>query len=230
LKALGRTLTVTGWVLIAVFVLAHAHAWVGSNVALAQLASTAQASRTIPIEDRTVDVTLWSDKRIADFKEALGIPTAPPIAAIRVPRLGIEAPIFPGTDDLTLNRGVGWIKGTAQPGSAGNSGLAAHRDGFFRALKDVAQGDLIELELDGKVKSYLVRSIAIVEPKDVSPLAQVDGTALTLVTCYPFYFVGSAPQRFIVRATPAGPAAADTIEAAAQTPSTNQSTNRSSSN
>jgi sortase A len=229
LKAFGRALTVTGWVLITVFVLAHAHAWVGSNVALAQLAATAPASpRTIPIEERTVDVSLWSDTRIADFREALGIPTAPPIAAIRVPRLGIEAPIFPGTDDLTLNRGVGWIKGTAKPGSDGNSCLAAHRDGFFRALKDVAQGDLIELEMDGTVKNYLVRSIEIVEPKDVSPLAQANGTALTLVTCYPFYFVGSAPQRFIVRATPAGPASVETGSVAAQIPSPNQSTSSSS--
>jgi len=206
LKAFGRTLTVTGWVLIALFAAARVHSWVGSSVALAQIASASQASPlTIPIEDRTVDVSLWSDKRIADFKEALGIPTAPPIAAIRVPRIGIEAPIFPGTDDLTLNRGVGWIKGTAQPGSEGNSCLAAHRDGFFRALKDVTQGDVIELEMDGRVKTYLVRSIEIVDPKNVAPLSQKNGAALTLVTCYPFYFVGSAPQRFIVRATPAGP-------------------------
>ncbi|MFA6957269.1 MAG: class D sortase [Thermoanaerobaculia bacterium] len=206
MKAFGRTLTVTGWVLIALFVAARVHSWVGSSVALAQIASASQASpRTIPIEDRTVDVSLWSDKRVADFKEALGIPTAPPIAAIRVPRVGIEAPIFPGTDEVTLNRGVGWIKGTATPGSEGNSCLAAHRDGFFRALKDVARGDVVELELDGSVQTYAIESIEIVDPKNVASLAQGKEQALTLVTCYPFYFIGSAPQRFIVRATPTAP-------------------------
>lgn len=209
LKALGRVLTTVGWILLAIFAAAHIHARLGSSVALAQLASAAPSTlEQIPIDDAPVDVSLWSDKRIAEFKEALGIPSAPPIAAIRVPRIGIEAPIFRGTDDLTLNRGVGWIAGTAEPGSGGNSGLAAHRDGFFRALKDVAKGDVIELESAGRVQTYAVRSIEIVDPTNVASLRPTTEPALTLVTCYPFYFVGSAPQRFIVRATPVEPAAA----------------------
>jgi sortase A len=194
----------TGWILIAIFAIATIHSWLGSSLALAAVASERQPSiAEMPIDNAPVDVSLWSDGRIAAFKEALGIPMAPPIAAIRVPRVGIEVPVFEGTDEVTLNRGAGWIKGTAAPGSDGNSGLAAHRDGFFRALKDVAQGDLIELETGGRTKRYVIRSIEIVDPTNVAPLAQDGGPALTLVTCYPFYFIGSAPQRFIVRATPA---------------------------
>lgn len=206
MKVLGRLLTLTGWSLIAIFAIASIHSWLGSSIALAEVA----AKRTpvvaeMPMDDGPVDVSLWSDGRVAAFKEALGIPTAPPIAAIRVPRIGIEAPIFPGTDEVTLNRGVGWVPGTAKPGSKGNSCLAAHRDGFFRALKDVVRGDLIELETGGGVQTYAVQSIEIVDPKNIAPLAQGKEPALTLVTCYPFYFIGSAPQRFIVRATPTAP-------------------------
>jgi sortase A len=108
--------------------------------------------------------------------------------------------VLGGTDDWTLNRAVGHIEGTAGPGAAGNSGIAGHRDGFFRGLKDVAVGDAIELETLGAVHHYRVTRTWIVEPDDVSVLDPTASPAVTLVTCYPFYFVGSAPQRFIVRA------------------------------
>ena len=105
-----------------------------------------------------------------------------------------------GTDDFTLNRAVGHIANTARPGSDGNSGIAGHRDGFFRGLKDITPGDAIELEtLDGS-EVYRVERTWIVDPEDVSVLDPTPARSLTLVTCYPFYFIGSAPRRFIVRA------------------------------
>ena len=119
--------------------------------------------------------------------------------------IGLEAPVLEGTDDETLNRGVGHIDGTAIPGAAGNLGIAGHRDGFFRGLKDIAPGDTLELEtLWGQV-TYVVQTIWIVSPEDVSVLDPTPAPSLTLVTCFPFYFVGSAPQRYIVRAVCASP-------------------------
>jgi len=108
--------------------------------------------------------------------------------------------ILPGTDEFVLNRGLGHIEETALPGTSGNSGIAGHRDGFLRGLKDVAVGDAVELEtLQGR-QIYRVERMWVVEPEDVSVLDPTPVQSLTLVTCYPFYFIGSAPQRFIVRA------------------------------
>ena len=106
--------------------------------------------------------------------------------------------MLPGTDDVTLNRGVGWIEGTAGPGSDGNFAVAGHRDGFFRSLKDIEIGDEISIEVLGGQLTYVVDELTVVDPTDVSVLNPRDTPSVTLVTCYPFYFVGSAPQRFIV--------------------------------
>jgi len=146
------------------------------------------------------DQTLWSPARIKAWRSALDEAAPGPLGILRVPRLHIEAPVLAGTDDATLNRGVGHIEDTARPGTAGNAGIAGHRDGFFRALKDVTPGDAIELQtLEGR-EVYRVARSWIVGPDDVSVLDPTPVRSLTLVTCYPFYFVGSAPQRFIVRA------------------------------
>ncbi len=112
--------------------------------------------------------------------------------------------MLPGTDDGTLDRGVGHVANTPQPGADGNSGIAGHRDGFFRGLKDITPGDAIELETFAADDVYRVERIWVVTPEDVSVLDPTSTSALTLITCYPFYFVGSAPQRFIVRATHEG--------------------------
>jgi sortase A len=119
---------------------------------------------------------------------------------LRIPRLGIEVALLDGTDEWTLNRAVGVIEETARPGSAGNIGLAGHRDGFFRALKDIQADDVLEIETISRIDRYRVERFWIVGPDDVSVLDPTPSPAVTLVTCYPFYFVGSAPQRFIVRA------------------------------
>lgn len=123
-----------------------------------------------------------------------------PIALLRISRVGLEVPVFANTSERNLNRGAGWVEGTAAPDDMGNMAIAAHRDGYFRVLEDVAVGDVLELESISRRQAYRVVKLSIVEPGDVSPLDATDTAAVTLVTCYPFYFVGHAPQRYIVRA------------------------------
>jgi sortase A len=146
----------------------------------------------------------WDAKRILAYKKSLGVKMAPTLAVLRVPTAGIEAPVLEGTSDAAMNRGVGHSEGSALPGEVGNVGLAGHRDGFFRALKDVKVGEVVELERQtGKGiarDEYEVERISVVEPSDVSVMATTNDATLTLVTCYPFYFVGSAPRRFVVQA------------------------------
>jgi sortase A len=146
------------------------------------------------------DQTLWSPERIAAWEQAVHQPGRVPLGVLRIRRIQLEAPVLEGTDDLTLNRGLGHIEDTAVPGTDGNSGIAGHRDGFFRALKDVTPGDVIELETLGGTESYRIERTWVVNPEDVSVLDPTARRSLTLVTCYPFYFIGSAPQRYIVRA------------------------------
>ena len=146
------------------------------------------------------DLSLWGSERISAWRQALSESVPPPLAVLRVPKIRLEVAVLPGTDDVTLNRAVGHIDDTALPGTDGNSGIAGHRDGFFRGLKDIAPGDAIELEtLRGK-EMYRVERTWVVSPEDVSVLTATPTRSLTLVTCYPFYHVGPAPQRFIVRA------------------------------
>jgi sortase A len=154
------------------------------------------------------DQTLWSPERIAAWRSAVKDPGAIPLAILRIPRIRLEVPVLDGTDDVSLNRAVGHIADTARPGTDGNSGIAGHRDGFFRGLKDIAPGDSIQLETLLATEVYRVERIWIVDPEDVSVLDPTPARSLTLVTCYPFYFVGSAPRRFIVRAALAEDASA----------------------
>jgi sortase A len=153
----------------------------------------------------TPDQSLWSPERIVAWRAAVGKPAAVPLAVLRIPRLRLEVPVLPGTDDRTLDRAVGHIDDTAPPGGDGNSGIAGHRDGFFRVLKDIAVGDVIELETAKVKEVYRVERTWVVDPEDVSVLDPTPTRALTLVTCYPFYYIGPAPRRFIVRAVLARP-------------------------
>jgi sortase A len=152
----------------------------------------------------TIDQTLWSPQRVAAWQSTLALPRETPLAVLRIARIHLEVPVLEGTDEVTLNRAVGHIADTAAPGDDGNSGIAGHRDGFFRGLKDVGPGDTIELETRQGTETYRIERTWIVDPEDVSVLDPISAPALTLVTCYPFYFIGPAPQRFIVRAVRAG--------------------------
>ena len=161
----------------------------------------AQQRAAVPLARESADMSLWSPQRIRAWQAAVVLPRPAPLAMLRIPRIHLDVPILEGTDDTTLDRGVGHIEDTAAPGAVGNSGLAGHRDGFFRGLKDVAAGDVIEVETVDRIDRYRIDRTWIVQPDDVSVLDPTPDRTLTLVTCYPFYFVGSAPQRFIVRAT-----------------------------
>ena len=122
------------------------------------------------------------------------------IGRLEIPRLNLSVMVREGADEGTLSRAVGHIPGTALPGKMGNVGLAGHRDTFFRALRNIREDDAIEFETTHGAYRYVVKSTKIVTPRDVSVLAASGGENLTLVTCYPFYYVGPAPDRFIVRA------------------------------
>ena len=157
-------------------------------------------TRDLPT-DLPVDYSLWDEGRIEEYEESLEHDFGPPLAIVRIPALDLQVPLLEGTDDLVLNRGVGRIVGTARPGELGNIGIAGHRDGFFRGLKDIGEGDTIELETLTATDIYRIDGITIVTPQDVHVLEHQSVPTLTLVTCYPFYFVGKAPKRYIVSAT-----------------------------
>jgi sortase A len=127
------------------------------------------------------------------------------IGRLEIPRLNLSVMVREGADEGTLRRAVGHIPGTALPGKLGNMGLAGHRDTFFRELRNIREDDAIEFQTARGTYRYLVKSTRIVTPRDVSVLAASGGQNLTLVTCYPFYYVGSAPKRFIVSAEAAIP-------------------------
>lgn len=148
-----------------------------------------------------IDFSLWSDSRIAAYQKAVTEPFGEALAVLRIPTLNLEVPVLEGTDEFVLNRGAGHITATALPGQPGTVGIAGHRDSFFRALKNVHRGDTIEVESRHGSYRYQVDQIFIVNPSDVSVLQTRTIPSLTLVTCYPFYFVGSAPQRYIVEAS-----------------------------
>ncbi len=122
------------------------------------------------------------------------------VGRIEIPRLGVSAVIRAGSDARTLRLAVGYIPGTALPGEGGNIGLAAHRDTFFRRLRDIRADDEIRIVTPDGTFTYTVERTNIVGPRDTWVLDRTAEPTLTLVTCYPFTYVGSAPQRFIVRA------------------------------
>ena len=125
---------------------------------------------------------------------------APARALLRIPRLGLEVPVFADGSAHNLNRGAGLVDPPVPADGSGNIAIAAHRDGYFRPLRLAEVGDVVELEGIGPPRRYRIESLKVVEPTDLSPLAATPGPALTLITCYPFWFAGNAPQRYIVRA------------------------------
>jgi len=123
------------------------------------------------------------------------------VGRVTISRLNMSAVVLEGVDDATLRRSAGHVPSTALPGEAGNFSIAAHRDTLFRPLKDIRLGDEVKFATPQKNMTFRVISTRIVKPTDVSVLApQGDARLLTMITCYPFYYVGSAPERFIVTA------------------------------
>ena len=210
-----RGLLISGLLLLTIFVLAHAHRFIMVRAEMARFeakkldAAARDASiRTVennnPVIDRHQDgkpeYSLWSAQRIKSHQSVLK-ESIEPLAILRIPKLRLEVPVLDGIGEFTLNRGVGRIAGTSFPGKDGNIGIAGHRDGFFRGLKEISTGDVIELVTTSGTDVYLVDRVRVTSPSDLSVLKPRDKPSLTLVTCYPFYFVGPAPRRYIVEAS-----------------------------
>lgn len=205
IESFERIVLATGLMLFGVWLGARIHSVVNSRVAIAQFESANQTESsddvaTLPDPSATmpVDFRLWSPKRVSAYEESLTLKTEPALAILRIPKIHLEVPVFNDTDDLTLNRGVGRILGTARIGEIGNLGLAGHRDGFFRGLQDIESGDVIELVRATHLDQYIVTEISVVTPEHTSVLRRTTVPTLTLVTCFPFYFIGHAPKRYIV--------------------------------
>lgn len=119
---------------------------------------------------------------------------------LSLPRQGVDLNVVEGTTNAALRKGPGHLEGSPLPGAVGNSVIAGHRDTHFRILKDISIGDELWIEIGRKQLVYRVVDTSVVSPDDTRPLRPESGEVLTLVTCYPFYYIGPAPKRFIVRA------------------------------
>ena len=187
-----------------------------AGIVLLMLSTLSRADKQLWIQDpwtsnsiltsvRDPDTSLWNAAQIDRYEESLKVDTAPPLGILTIDKLNIQVPIYNGTDKFILNRGAGRIKGMAKMNEEANLGISAHRDGYFRGLKDIQVGDDIEIQTTRGVEIYAVTAINIVPKSDVSVLNPKTEKTLTLVTCYPFYFVGNAPKRYIVTAIPKSP-------------------------
>ena len=206
MRTIERLSLIAGLALLVVYLGTRIHGEISSRLAMLAFHEV-QSSANVPevsSDGQTVsgvNVSLWSEKRIAAFKQSLAQHFDLPKAVLRISKIHLEVPVFEGTDDLRLNRGLGRIRGTGLLGMNGNVGIAGHRDGFFRGLKDIQTGDNVDLVMPDRTEKFAVDKIQIVDPDNVSVLQPGPTSSLTLVTCYPFYFIGSAPQRYIVHAS-----------------------------
>jgi sortase A len=154
----------------------------------------------------TVEARRFQAQQAAEFARAAGTRAPLTVRAgglvgmLDVPRLQLSTPVIEGDDDATLKRAVGHLPDTPMPWQPGNSAMAGHRDGLFRPLKDIKVGDEIVFRSSREELRYRVTKTTIVEPDDISVLADRGASSLTLITCYPFYYVGNAPRRFVVHA------------------------------
>ena len=195
MRFLERISLLTGSILVALAGLAWADGFIHSHSAVAEFDR---------IKERAVapaDQVAWSERRKTEYRASLSKQAGSTLSVLRISSTGIEVPVFDSTSKTALNRGAGHIVDSALPGMEGNIAIAGHRDGFFRGLKNITVGAEIQLiTIDGQ-QNFRVAELMIVDPLDVSVLEPTDKTVITLVTCYPFHFVGAAPERFIVRAT-----------------------------
>jgi sortase A len=202
---LEKLLLFFGILLLSVYVANRIYSAVYSQASMQSFWAD-EASPELVVEAQSVwhsgipDFRLWSEKRIRAYETSLAAIVSPPLGVLEISGIQLRVPVLEGTDELTLDRAVGHIPGTAPLGETGNIGIAGHRDGFFRGLKDVHVGETIDVYTQRGRSRYAVDEIETVSPDDVSVLAPRAKPSLTLVTCYPFYFVGSAPLRYIVHA------------------------------
>lgn len=150
-----------------------------------------------PPQAKPPDTTEWSQTRRAAWQASPKTDSGTPLGVLSIASIGLSVALLEGTDEVTLNRGVGRVAGTR---IEANLGISGHRDGFFRGLRNVALGDRVRLETPGAAHEYEVRSVSVVSPEDVHVLDPTPEPTLTLVTCFPFFALGPAPKRFIVHA------------------------------
>jgi sortase A len=147
------------------------------------------------------DTSLWAAGRIADYQASLESELPDVLGVLEIPSVGLKVPVYTSNTELVMDRAAGIIDGMSYPHEPGNIGISSHRDGYFRVLKDVKSGDAIVLQtLEGE-KHFKIDAITVVEISDETLLRDTDEQTVTLVTCYPFYFVGHAPKRYIVTAS-----------------------------
>jgi len=150
--------------------------------------------------NRTLDKQIAAQKQRRASVSAVVAKQGDVLGRIEIPRLGLVVAILEGTSTRTLGLGVGHIEGTALPGEIGNAVIAGHRDTYFRALKDIRTNDEIQVQTATSLSRYEVDRVRIVAPDDTGILAPSAGSGITLVTCFPFHFIGAAPNRFVVHA------------------------------
>jgi sortase A len=138
----------------------------------------------------------------AVLEEAADLREGDVVGKMEIPRIGISVMVLHGTEEATLIAGAGHVPGTPLPGAEGNVVIAAHRDTFFRKVEGILPGDSIHFATASRNYEYVVDSTEIVDPEDTRVMESRARSELTLITCYPFYFVGAAPKRFIVHARP----------------------------
>src|ERR1700734_3564237 len=200
-----RILLMSGLVLVGIYGAARIESFMASGAALKKFAalergadtsrksgdnsasSSAESSLSDPMDLPDVDLpgvdfSRWDERRVRAYKQSIRKQSGVPLAVLRIPKIQLEVPLFEGTDDFTLNHAVGRIGGTARPGEPGNIGIAGHRDGFFRGLKDLEIGDAIELETPSGTETYIVEQLQIVNPEDTGVLQPRAVPSLTLVT------------------------------------------------
>jgi sortase A len=149
---------------------------------------------------RQIEGGMKLDRLLRDAPEASAPAHGDPIGRVSIPRLGLSTVVFEGTDDDVLHRGVGHLTGSALPGQPGNVVLAGHRDSYFRDLRNIRKDDVVDVATKFGTRRYRVASTEVVDPTEIGVEAPTSAPTLTLITCYPFYYIGNAPQRFIIRA------------------------------
>jgi sortase A len=184
MRAIERIFLVIGIICLGIYGFITVQAWFQQ----AELRSELEEQIVVPSNPTTVPVK----PRLAEGDL---------VGRLEVPRLNLSVMVMEGTSDRTLRLGAGHIPGTSYPGSTGNAGFAAHRDTFFRDIRDIKQQDLVRFTTPRGTLAYRVSSLSIVDPKDVEVLEPTSSETITLVTCYPFYYIGPAPKRFVVQAT-----------------------------
>ena len=168
----------------------------------AAVASDSAENSQLNFEDTgEPDTSLWAAGRIADYQVSLQAELPQVLGVLEVPSVGLKVPVYATNSELVMDRGAGIIDGMAYPHEPGNIGISGHRDGYFRVLKDVQVGDAILVQSLEGVKQFKIDATKVVAISDKTLLRDTDDQTVTLVTCYPFYFVGHAPKRFIVTAS-----------------------------